>query len=450
MSNEFREKAKNTNMKKYIIAYITLMSSVAYAQNPKLSLDDAINLGLQNRIELKNQNLLIQLAETEDDKIKAKWNPQINATGDVRVNTQLQQNILPFKFGQNGIESGETVLKFGRTFVNTFGLQAEQKLFDANKKIDQKINLSQVDNQKNSLELQKINIKQAITEAYYLAIFNKERLTYAQDALDRANVNIKIAQVRLQNGTLLENDFKRFELDVSNAKIALTKALQDYEVSIENLAYQMNQKVESVEIADNLANILKNSSTNIPIAYQQRPEILSEEISIRNFDLNLQKQKIRNLPTVSAYANYTALQQNNSFNPFSKDTWFPFNYFGIKANLLIFDGKQSKLNERDLKIRQQINQNNIEKYKADFANEARQAIKTLEQAKLDIAETQKNIDLAKQIFATDKFRYEKGVLQFSDLKNAEFSLQNAENNYLSSVYNFLIASIRYKKAVGGL
>ena len=76
-------------------------------------------------------------------------------------------------------------------------------------------------------------------------------------------------------------------------------------------------------------------------------------------------------------------------------------------------GKQAKLNERDLKIRQQINQNNIEKYKADFANEARQAFKTLEQAKLDIAETQKNIDLAKQIFATDKFRYEKGVLQLS-------------------------------------
>lgn len=434
-------------MKKILIlSYLVTQSAIGFTQ--KLTLEEAINTGLQNRIELKNQQLLIQIAETENDKIKAKWLPQISASADMRANTQLQQNILPFAFGKNGIEAGESVIKFGRTFNNTLGLQAEQKIYDANKKLDQQLNATQVESQKNTLEQQRINIRQGITEAYYSAVFNKERISFAQKTLDRANTNLEIADARFKNGTILENDLNRFKLDVSNATLTLTKAKQDYALSIETLAYQMYAKPEGLDIATDLETILKATSLNQQTAYEQRPEIKSEEISIRSNDLNFLKQKTRNMPTVSAYGNYTALQQNNNFNPFAKDTWFPFNYVGIRANIALFDGKQVKLSQRDIRIRQQISQNNIEKYKADFANEARTTLKGLEQAKLDMAETQKNIELAKQILETDKFRYEKGVLQLSDLKNSEFSLQNAENNYLSSVYNFLVATVRYKKAVG--
>jgi len=74
----------------------------------------------------------------------------------------------------------------------------------------------------------------------------------------------------------------------------------------------------------------------------------------------------------------------------------------------------------------------------------------LQQSKLNLEEAKKNITLAQQILETDKFRFEQGVIVVSDLKNAEYSLQNSENQYLSSIYNFLVASVRYKKASGNL
>jgi outer membrane protein TolC len=212
----------------------------------------------------------------------------------------------------------------------------------------------------------------------------------------------------------------------------------------------MNSKSAINDLSDELADILKKADTNYQMMFEQRPEIRGEEISIRINELNVQKQKVRNLPTVSAYGNYSALQLSNKLNPFASGTWFPFNYVGIRANIPIFDGKQAKLASNDFVVRQQINRNNIEKFKADFGYEAQNAMKQVEQAKLDINETQKNVALAKQILETDKFRYEKGVLTIADLKNSEFSLQNAENNYLSSVYNFLVANVRYKKAIGNL
>jgi outer membrane protein len=414
----------------------------------QITLADAIKTGLENRIELKNQALLIQIAQSENDKIKAQWLPQVNGSADVRGNTQLQKSVLPFSLGKDGIESGSTVVALGRNFNNTLSLQADQKIYDANKKIDRQINNTQVESQNNSLEQQKISIRQAITEAYYSAVYNQERIKFAENQLSRNQVNLETAETRFKNGTILQNELDRFKLDVSNSQIALQKAKQDYEFSIEALKYQMNTKNEISGVADNLENILKNADTNYELLYEKRPEIRGEEIAIRLNELNITKQKSRNLPTVSAYGNYTALQLSDSFNPFASGTWFPFNYVGIRANIPIFNGKQANLAINDLKVRQQVNRNTIDKYKSDFAYEARNAMKQIEQVKLDIIEVKKNVALAQQILETDKFRYEKGVLQLSELKNSEFSLQNAENNYLSAVYNFLVANIRYKKAIG--
>ena len=139
-----------------------------------------------------------------------------------------------------------------------------------------------------------------------------------------------------------------------------------------------------------------------------------------------------------------------TFNPFEKGTWFPANYVGIRANVPIFDGRQARLAANDFKIRQQINTLNTERLRNDFSFESKSTWNTLQQSKLNLEEAKKNIALAQRILETDKFRFEKGVILLSDLKNTEYALQSAENQYLSSIYNFLIASVRYKRASGNL
>jgi outer membrane protein TolC len=216
------------------------------------------------------------------------------------------------------------------------------------------------------------------------------------------------------------------------------------------LRYQMNVQEKFTEVADNLNDILKSTTENYQNLTEQRTEIKAEQIAIRLNAMNSQKQKARNTPTVSAYGNYSVLQLSEQFNPFQSGTWFPFNYVGLQAKIPLFDGGQARASAKDYQIRQQINRNTIEKYKLEFDYEAKNALKQMQQAKLDITETQKNVELAQKILERDKLRYEKGTLTFADLKNAEFSLQNAENNYLSKVYDFLVANVKYKKAVGDL
>lgn len=429
-----------------IAAIFCFQLSTVFSQS--LSLEQAVQQGMENRIELKSQNLNLQIASAENDKLKARWLPQVNGNADLRWNTQLPTTVLPFALPGTG--ESQTEIKLGRPFNNTFAVQADQKIYDANRKIDRQLNNTQVEAQKNTLEQIRINIKQAITEAYYNCVFAKEKLNLSALALQRASSYQEVGQARFEQGAILKNDLDKLELDVSNAKLAQTKNQQDYELALIALQYQMNttSKVEPAEDLQNIFNYsqIVESASNI----DKRTEIKAEELNLRLNEINVQKQLARNKPSVSAYGNYSYFQLAESFNPFIKNTWFPSNYIGLRANVPIFDGRQARLAANDFKIRQQINTLNTERLRNDFTYESKSTWNTLQQSKLNLDEARKNIALAQRILETDKFRFEKGVILLTDLKNTEYSLQSAENQYLSSIYNFLIASVRYKKASGNL
>ncbi len=426
---------------------LLFVSFVSFSQ--KYSLESAINESLKNRIELKNQKLLVEIAKGQNAKIAAIWKPQINGSVDLRWNTQLQTSVLPFDItGKN--QGGSSEVRFGLPFNNVLGVQLDQKILDFNKKIDVNINNNTAVQYEIDLEKQKNNIKQSVSEAYFMVLINQELVKTYKESFNRAVAARESAETKFKVGTLLENDFNRFVLDENNAKVIIEKSLLDLDISLSTLKYQMAVPESSiVEVTDQLENLLTKTLDNYT-QNESRPELLAEENAIKLNALNMEKELAKNKPSVSAYGNYSLLQLSKNPNPFASGTWFPFNFVGIKLNLPIFNGKQSALNIADYKLRQNISQNNIKKLKNDFDQEAQLSLKQMRQAKLDLEQTQKNIKLAESIYKIDKFKFDKGNLTLSELKASEFALKQSENNYLNAVYTILTADLRYKKATGNL
>jgi outer membrane protein TolC len=299
------------------------------------------------------------------------------------------------------------------------------------------------------LEESRVNIRYAITDAYYSALFGAERLQLARQTLERAQFNLKVIQNQLKDGVALKNDADRLALDERNAQWSLKKAEQDLALSMDNLRHQMGMPADaSITLADPLMRILQLDTAMLAPRPEKRTEFQGEQLALELNALNEKKQLLRNQPTVSAYGNYALLQLNDRFNPFATGTWFPYNNLGIKASIPIYNGRQARLSADDYGLRQEINKTNLEKYKSDIDYEIRSQMKTLRQAQTDLIQSRQNIDLARQIFDTDRFRFEKGVLKQTDLKNSEYSLQTAENNYLEAVYNFLTAQLKFRKSAG--
>ncbi|WP_232325945.1 TolC family protein [Spirosoma montaniterrae] len=214
----------------------------------RLTLPQALQQAQSNRLELTNQQLQTQITESDETRRRARWQPQVNAGADFRWNTQIQRNIIRGGFTGTGTDQ---VLQFGTPVNNVLNVQAEQKVYDAQSRIDRRINRLNVDNQQATLEKLKVDVRQQVTEAYYQAVFNREKQRLSEQAKMRAQSYLEQAQTRLQAGTLLKTDLDRFALDLSNADLTLRNDQRDYALSLDNLRYRINSP-QAVEPADSL------------------------------------------------------------------------------------------------------------------------------------------------------------------------------------------------------
>lgn len=415
----------------------------AFAQ--PITLQQAIKLAQTNRLELTNQQLQTRITASDEARRHARWQPQVNASADFRWNTQIQRNIIkqaPFANGE------DVVLRFGTPISNVMTLQAEQKIYDATSRVDRTINQLNFESAQVTLEKMTVDIRQQVTEAYFQAVFTGEKRRLSTQARQRAQSYLDQAKTRFGAGTLLKTDIDRFALDLSNAELTQRNDERDYVLSINNLRYRINSP-QPVEPVDSLGALLTALETrNGPTG--ERVELRQEAISLRLNELSGRREQARLAPVVTAYGAYVAQQFADTFNPLASGTWFPYNYLGLRVSVPLFDGRQTRLNRQDYEWRAQINQNTLQKLCNDFDYERRAARNTLEQARENLAETRKNIVQAQQILAIDRVRFDAGTLLLADFRNSEYSLQQAENNYLRAVYDVLLGQLVLQKAEGNL
>lgn len=415
-----------------------------FAQTP-LSLTQALQQAQTNRLEVANGQLQTQLAQSDEARRRARWLPQLSAGADFRWNTQIQRSVIknaPFANGQ------DLVLRFGTPINNVLNVQAEQKLYDATSRFDRQIYQLSVASREAALENVTVAIRQQVTEAYYLAVFNREKIRLSDRARARAQGYVDQAQTRFQSGTLLQTDLDRFALDLSNAEQTYRNDQRDYTLSLDNLRYRINAP-QPVTPADSLTTLFAQFQAQAS-ASGSRVEVKQEELSRQVNELNQRREQARLAPVVTAYGAYIAQQFSDSFNPVAAQTWFPYNYVGVRVSIPIFDGRQTRLNRQDYVRRSQINQNTIQQFQNDFAYETRVARNTLDQARENLEQARRTITQAQHILAIDRVRFDAGTLLLADFRNSEYSLQQAETNYLRAVYDLLISQVQVQKAQGNL
>ncbi len=84
---------------------------------------------------------------------------------------------------------------------------------------------------------------------------------------------------------------------------------------------------------------------------------------------------------------------------------------------------------------------NVYESDTDLVKKLRKALKV---------EQRKNKELAKSIYDTSKIKYETGVGSNLDVIYAQAAYREAEINFLSAVYDLIVAQVDYLKAKGTL
>src|SRR5213594_443643 len=338
------------------------------------------------------------------------------------------------------LTQSQTFKGFSETFIAQVVLS--QLLFDFGK------NLAATDAARKfaevaveDVELQRQLISLAVKEAYTNILFAQRLIRVQQQAVQRAELNLRSAKGFFDVGTRPKSDVARAEVDVANARVDLIRARNAYRSAIVALNIAMAIGVDSpTKIVDNLIYeaVTMDRLQLRGDALRQRPEYRQAKLRAAAAEAT-ERQTFRNFfPDISGSGTYGGSQ------PQLNETWT----LGLTLSWSLFDGGGRIAKYQEAKA-------NFEGARARVKSTELDILQNVEQAEIAVEEAQERIQAAQALVASaqENFRlaqgrFDAGVGTILELTDAQLALTQAQNTEAQALADYRIALARLDRAVG--
>ena len=292
-----------------------------------------------------------------------------------------------------------------------------------------------------NIELQRQLIALAVKEAYTNTLFAQRLIKVNQQALDRADLNLKSAKGFFEVGTRPKSDVARAEVDVANAKLDVIRARNALRTAVVALNIAMAIDVDTqTQIQDNLVfeAMAIDRQQQRAEALRNRPEYRQAKLSVAAAEAT-ERQTFRNFfPDISGVGSYGGTQ------PALNESWT----LGLSFTWSLFDGGNRLAKYQEAKA-------NVSGAKARVRATELDIIQNVEQAEIAVEETQERIQAAQALVASaqENFRlaqgrFDAGVGTILELTDAQLALTQAQSTETQALADYRIAVARLERALG--
>lgn len=399
---------------------VTCFFTNVNAQN-KLTLQEAIKVGINNNYTLKTNTELQNIAQLNADKGANAHLPRIAA------------------FLQNGntINSVLNPTTFARGFYTNLGLAGganlNWQLYDGNtNNLQRKIFSEKFQQTLTTTTAIREQLIEEIVATYYRAVVEKEKKEVLHQAVALSKARKTDALIQQQLGKMSIFDVLRAETAAAQDSAAALQQVSTYEMSLRQLSktlgelkyvpYSLVSKLTYTTKAFTIESIKQKINTNNSFLQQARSQITE-----RQHFVNLQKAAYK--PKLSFGAD---VLQNFSATQF-KDTPVQngrnFNLSGnFSLNMPLYNGGETARAVQEASLQTKIAENELEKIRQDLFAEAEIVIQTyntqlkvIEQYDLVLQKSEKTLDLAQDRFRnglTTSFEFRQIQMEYLQAKLA--------------------------------
>jgi len=437
-------------MKKIISLLLVLASLYTYAQqatsNLSVSLKQAIDVGLKNRYDIQTQKYNIAVADNSVSKTKKEWIPDVSGSAMARYNPQIQATYIPGGF----FSPNPGLVALGAKSVSVFGLDLNQNIFKPAITTDVKIAKNNLAQQQEKNKQAENNIKEEIIKSYLNVLLKELQAKISTNDEQRYKEYLEVAEGKFKLGSLIENDYLKAKLDYENAKLETAKAKQSYNLAVDNIKYQLNVTIETqLELTDSLNSLFVASEQLATKGdASNRTEIKQLVLQQEANKLWTSKNCQNALPSLGFFANYSQQFTYTNFDYGLHQWWSPFNYMGLKLSVPITSNFKNYNSIQEYKFKSMQTDLALKQKTADINYEIQKASTELNNASKNMQTTKSNYELSQVIYQNQKQQYKIGSLLYSSLLDTDRTLSATEQNYIKAVYDYLLASINYQKAIG--
>ena len=427
-------------------------------QRVTLTLDEAIEIALNDNPTIKVANLEIERYDYVRKQTASSLYPQVDASAQYALALRRQEMTEGFSFG-------------GKNTFNVSG-NVSLPLFVPSVYRQMKLNRTQMASAVESARASRIDLVAAVRSAYYNVLLAEQSLTVLQEAIATTQRVVDNTKTLYENGLAAEYDYITAQVQLSNLKPQVLQA--ENGISITKLQLKMYLSLpEEVELS--IAGSLDDFRDRVLLAEDYSTD-LSENTTLKSLDiqrelLEHQEKLIQTtrMPTLAAFGSISYIGQERvdlsglmgggtaggagagaatTAQEQSKFWWqYPISV-GAQLSIPIFSGlkKHNQLRE----VRNQIAQFDLQREYAEkgVKLQVQQSINTLLTARETMLSNELTVEQAQKAYDISYTRYNAGAGTILELNSSQLSLTQAQLNYSQSIYDYLSAQAEYEKVLG--
>lgn len=438
-----------------------------------LSVDDCIELAIKNSPQIQIYEQQIKMQDYKVGQSKASYFPTIGASiGHDYGNTDVGYRATQSKTSTARVSLNQLIYSFGKVFSQV----KMQKFYKIAAEYD--------------LQTAILNTTNNVKSAYYAVLASKANVD-----IQKANVQVNERQYDrtkafFDEGLVSKIDLVNQEVYLSDAKIGLVSAENLYQNSIVNLnnaMYVVNapeyniENTETFNFKNNYAEInllnVANTTTkedgtvepknavlttqvektnildnykftkypytldeSVERAYKNRPDLLSMQATKDAVNEALKYTKKSYLPNLTGSVGYNWMNNSHySSNGISLGAYLSM------SNLNVMD---TNLRIKESKAQLEIANQNVELVKQNIYFDVQNAYINMIQLEKNIPLLQTKVKQTLENYELADARYEVGLGNFIELQDAKENYNNAQRDYVQTIYKYNVALTDLQTAMG--
>ncbi len=429
-----------------LLGLIFTGNSIAQSSN-QFSLQQAIEYAYQNQNDIKNAQIDAEISKSKVKETVAIGLPQITGTANVQRYLDIPTIVIP-NFAGPDPEFIEA--KFGVNYNATYGINVNQLLFDGNYLIGLKASSVYKDLTIKALSRTKIETNVAVTKAYYSVLVNRERLSLLDANITRLKKTLDDTKAYYENGFAEKVDFDRLSVLYNNLNTERENVAKLVELSLSLLKFQIGMPINNdLTLTDKLESIQLQAliESNQVLSAEERVEYQLLKTSMKLNELDYKRNIVTHAPSLVAFGSFSRNFFNNDFGTLF-DKSFPTSIVGLQLNVPITGSGKKYHQTKQAKLTLEKSKNDLSNLENALNLQSRQTQIVYNNSIRSLENQRKNMDLAKEVLRVSKAKYDQGIGSSLEVTTAETSLKEAETNYISSLYDALIAKVELDKAFG--
>lgn len=428
---------------KKIFLILCLLSAGTLSAQEKLTLEEAISIGLEKNLSIKITEKSVEQATNDYDKSAGAFLPQVSVSaGKSFSNTNVLQQFVNDNAPReiNGAKSNtlDVSPSLRWTIFNGLGM------FYTRDRISETMGLAEDD-----LKIQIENTIAQISTAYYRLVLEQERLRVLEEALKLSEDRVALAKTRYEVGKTSKLDYLQAQVDYNSDQSNLLNQREVVFNALIDLNQLMGVELETGYVTD--VNFQANENLQIESllesAQLNNPGLLRAQRTREIAYLQTKEVRAERFPQLSVNFGYNFNDRNSDAGFLISNTSKGVNY-GVSASWNILNGFDVKRRMQNAQIQVETRELEIQNLKLQLESDIRKAfvnyqnsiaLRNLEVQNFSIAE--ENYDIALE-------RYKLGNATPLEIREAQINFVQAELRRIQASFGVQVQEIELNRLAG--